>query len=290
MRFLSSKPWLNGLVGVLIFSGSLPATRLALQDFEPLFLTYARASIAGLAGILCLWAARQSWPRRDDVAGLCLTALGVVVGFPLLTALALQQMSAARGLLYIALLPVATAVFAVVRAAERPRPAFWLFSCVASGLVMGFALSVGPIEGSWAGDAAMFAAITVCGLGYAEGGRLSRHLGGWQVICWALLLALPVMLPLAWAAWPERWEATSGASIAALLYVGLFSMLIGFIFWYRGLADGGIASIGQLQFLQPFLGLMLSAAILGERISPDLIVVMVLVVSCVAGTRRFARA
>lgn len=288
MKFLTPTPWLNGLVGVVIFSGSLPATRLALHGFEPLFLTYARASIAGIAALLCLWVTRQPRPCRDDVAGLCLTALGVVVGFPLLTALALQHMTAARGLLYIALLPVATAIFAVVRAAERPRPAFWLFSCVASGLVMGFALRVGPIEGSWAGDAAMLAAITVCGLGYAEGGRMSRHLGGWQVICWALLLALPTMLPLAWAAWPERWETSSGAPIAALLYVGLFSMLIGFIFWYRGLAEGGIASVGQLQFLQPFLGLMLSAAILGERIDPDLIAAMVLVVFCVAGARRFA--
>lgn len=288
MRALSSAPWVNGLVGVLIFSGSLPATRLALQGFEPLFLTFARASIAGLAGILCLWAARQPWPRRDDLAGLCLTALGVVVGFPLLTALALQDMTAARGLLYVALLPVATAVFAVVRAAERPRPVFWLFSCVASVLVMGFALSVGSLEGSLRADVAMFAAIVVCGLGYAEGGRLSRHLGGWQVICWALLLALPVMLLLAWMAWPGRWDTASAESIVALLYVSLFSMLIGFIFWYRGLADGGIASIGQLQFLQPFLGLLLSAAILGEQISSQLVAVMILVVSCVAGARRFA--
>lgn len=288
MRVLSSTPWINGLVGVLIFSGSLPATRLALQGFEPLFLTFARASIAGLAGVLCLWAARQPWPRRDDLAGLCLTAIGVVVGFPLLTALALQEMTAARGLLYVALLPVATAIFAVVRAAERPRPVFWLFSCVASVLVMGFALSVGSLEGSWSADVAMLAAIVVCGLGYAEGGRLSRHLGGWQVICWALLLALPVMLALAWMAWPGRWETASGESIAALFYVSLFSMLIGFIFWYRGLADGGIASVGQLQFLQPFLGLLLSAAILGEQISSHLVAVMILVVSCVAGARRFA--
>lgn len=288
MRPQSSAPWVNGLVGVLIFSGSLPATRLALQGFEPLFLTFARASIAGLTAILCLWAARQPWPRQDDLAGLCLTALGVVVGFPLLTALALQDMTAARGLLYIALLPVATAVFAVVRAAERPRPAFWLFSCVASVLVMGFALSVGSLEGAWTGDVAMFAAIVVCGLGYAEGGRLSRHLGGWQVICWALLLALPVMLALAWMARPGRWETASGESIAALFYVSLFSMLIGFIFWYRGLADGGIASVGQLQFLQPFLGLLLSAALLGEQVSSDLVAVMILVVSCVAGARRFA--
>lgn len=157
-----------------------------MQGFEPLFLTFARASVAGLAGVLCLWAVRQAWPRRDDLAGLCLTAIGVVVGFPLLTALALQEMTAALGSLYVALLPVATAICAVLRAAERPRPAFWLFSCVASVLVMGFALSVGSLEGTWVGDVAMFAAIAVCGLGYAEGGRLSRPLGGWQVICWAL--------------------------------------------------------------------------------------------------------
>lgn len=280
--------WLNGLVGVVIFSGSLPATRLALQGFDPLFLTYARATIAAMAGAVALALLKQTRPQRREIPGLVLVAAGVVIGFPLLTALALEHITAARGLLYIALLPVMTALFAVIRAGERPRPPFWLFSLAASLLVMAFAASTGRVAGTLPGDLMMLAAIVLCGLGYAEGGRLSRRLGGWQVISWALLMTLPVMLPLALYAWPEDPTTVAPPAVLALFYVGLFSMLIGFIFWYRGLAQGGIASVGQLQFLQPFLGLALAAAILGEPIGWSLLVIMILVIGCVAAARRFA--
>lgn len=283
-----STAWLNGLLGVVIFSGSLPATRLALQGFEPLFLTYGRATIAAMAGALALSLLEQKPPRKDELAGLAIVALGVVIGFPLLTSLALQHMTAARGLLYVALLPVMTALFAVLRAGERPRPPFWFFSLAASLLVMGFAFTTGRVSGTLPGDLMMLAAVVLCGLGYAEGGRLSRRLGGWQVISWSLLMTLPAMLPLLLADWPENLAAVDLLSTLALLYVGLFSMLIGFIFWYRGLAQGGIARIGQLQFLQPFLGLVLAAVILDEPIGWSLLVVMALVICCVAAARRFA--
>lgn len=287
---MSARPtaWLNGLFGVVIFSGSLPATRLALQGFEPLFLTYARATIAAIAGALALSFFEQKRPRREDIAGLVIVAIGVVIGFPLLTALALKHITAARGLLYVALLPVMTALFAVLRAGERPRPPFWFFSSAASLLVMGFAFSTGRVVGTLLGDLMMLVAVILCGLGYAEGGRLARRLGGWQVISWALLMTLPVMLPLMLFGWPKNLMTINMPSVLALLYVGLFSMLIGFIFWYRGLAQGGIARIGQLQFLQPFLGLALAAAILGEPIGWSLLVVMMLVIGCVASARRFA--
>ena len=281
--------WLNGLLGVVIFSGSLPATRLALQGFEPLFLTYGRASIAAMAGAIALSLFEKKLPRKDELAGLAVVALGVVIGFPLLTALALQHMTAARGLLYVALLPVMTAVFAVVRAGERPRPPFWFFSLAASLLVMGFAFTTGQVSGTLPGDLMMLAAVILCGLGYAEGGRLSRRLGGWQVISWSLLMTLPAMLPLMLVEWPRKnLTAIDLQAALALFYVGLFCMLIGFMFWYRGLAQGGIASIGQLQFLQPFLGLALAAAMLGEPIGWPLLVVMALVICCVAAARRFA--
>lgn len=149
-------------------------------------------------------------------------------------------------------------------------------------------LTTGQVSGTLPGDLMMLAAVILCGLGYAEGGRLSRRLGGWQVISWSLLMTLPLMLPLTLVEWPKNLMTVSPPSVFALLYVGLFSMLIGFIFWYRGLAQGGIASIGQLQFLQPFLGLAFAAAILGESIGWSLLVVMVLVIGCVAAARRFA--
>ncbi|HMN81751.1 MAG TPA: DMT family transporter, partial [Burkholderiaceae bacterium] len=144
------------------------------------------------------------------------------------------------------------------------------------------------VDGSLRGDLLMLAAIIVCGLGYAEGARLSRQLGGWQVISWALVLSLPVMLPLALLTMPASFDDAGTAAWLGLAYVSLFSMLIGFVFWYRGLAQGGIAAVGQLQLLQPFLGLGLAALLLHETVSWTMLLVTLGAVACVAGTRRFA--
>lgn len=284
----TSEGWLSGFLGVLIFSGSLPATRVAVADFDPLFLTVARASIAGLLGVALLLILRQKRPERADLVPLAIVSLGVVVGFPLLTALALRHVTAAHSIVFVGLLPLATAIFAVVRGGERPRPLFWLFSCLGSLLVAGFALAQG-LQASPIGDLLMLAAIVVCGLGYAEGARLSRRLGGWQVICWALALSLPAMAALTLMTMPASWSAVGGAAWLGLAYVSLFSMLIGFVFWYRGLALGGIAGVGQLQLLQPFFGLGLAALLLKEPVSSMMMAVTVGVVLCVAGSRRFAR-
>lgn len=279
--------WIYGFAGVAIFSGSLPATRVAVADFDPVFLTLARAAIAGLVGGACLLLLRQCRPGRGDMLSLLITTLGVVVGFPLLTALALERITSAHSMVFIGLLPLTTAIFAVLRAGDRPRPVFWLFSIIGAALVAGFALAE-ELSGSWSGDLLMLGAILVCGLGYAEGAKLSRTLGGWQVISWALVLALPVMLPLALLAQPATYAGIDSPAWIALGYVSLFSMLIGFVFWYRGLAQGGIAAVGQLQLLQPFMGLMLAAGLLGEAVSPAMALVCLAVVACVAGARRFA--
>ncbi|HEV7368633.1 DMT family transporter [Arenibaculum sp.] len=279
--------WINGFLGVLIFSGSLPATRVAVADFDPVFLTLARAAIAGVAAGGLLLAFRPRVPGRGDLVSLAVVSLGVVVGFPLLTALALQHVTSARSIVFIGLLPLSTAAFGVLRGGERPRPAFWLLSVTGSVLVAGFALD-GGTAASLTGDLLMLAAIVVCGLGYAEGARLSRTLGGWQVISWALVLSLPVMLPLAVAAMPPSWAGVGRPAWAGLAYVSLFSMLIGFVFWYRGLARGGIAAVGQLQLLQPFFGLALAASLLGEPVGWSMIAVTAAVVCCVACARRFA--
>jgi drug/metabolite transporter (DMT)-like permease len=279
--------WINGFVGVLIFSGSLPATRVAVMDFDPVFLTVARAAIAGLLAAALLVVFREKRPARGDLLALAVVALGVVVGFPLLTALALQRITSAHSIVFIGLLPLATAIFGVVRGGERPRPAFWLFSCLGSALVAGYALSQG-VSASPADDLLMLGAIVICGLGYAEGGRLTRRLGGWQVISWALVLSLPPMLALSFATLPSSLTGIGAAAWAGLAYVSLFSMLIGFIFWYRGLAQGGIAAVGQLQLLQPFFGLALAAGLLHERVDVAMLAVTAGVVLCVAGARKFA--
>lgn len=279
--------WGSGLLGVAIFSGSLPATRVAVGGFSPLFLTSARAVIAAGLGAALLWGLRQARPARGDLPSLAIVAVGVVLGFPLLTALALQHVTSAHSIVFIGLLPLATALFGVLRGNERPRPAFWLFSLMGSGAVAGFALVQGGAA-SLAGDLLMLAAILLCGLGYAEGAALSRRLGGWQVICWALVLALPVMGPLALATRPAALEGIGVPAWLGLGYVSVFSMLAGFVFWYRGLARGGIAGVGQLQLLQPFLGLALAGLLLAEPVAPAMIAVTGLVVLCVAGAKRFA--
>jgi drug/metabolite transporter (DMT)-like permease len=283
----TTEGWGSGLLGVIIFSGSLPATRIAVGGFTPVFLTSARAVIAALLGAALLAALRQKRPALRDLGALALVAVGVVAGFPLLTALALQHISAAHSIVFVGLLPLVTAIFAVLRGGERPRPAFWLFSVTGALSVAGFALSQSG-SGSLAGDLLMAAAIVLCGLGYAEGATLARRLGGWQVISWALVLALPVMAIVALVTVPGGWNGIGLPAWAGLAYVSVFSMLVGFVFWYRGLALGGIAAVGQLQLLQPFFGLVLSALLLHEEVSPLMIVVTMGIVACVAGARKFA--
>ena len=284
----SSSGWLNGLLGVIIFSGSLPATRVAVLEFEPVFLTVARAAIAGGVSLCMLLILRQPRPLKSQLISLLVVATGVVVGFPLLTALALQYVTSAHSIVFVGLLPLATAAFAVLRGGERPRPVFWLFSILGSAMVVGFAFSRG-LTTSPTGDILMLLAILACGLGYAEGAKLSRTLGGWQVICWALLLSLPVMLAITWYTAPSSLAQISTRAWFSLGYVSLFSMLIGFVFWYRGLAQGGIAAVGQLQLLQPFFGLALAATLLHEQVSVGMLGVTLAVIVCVAGARRFSR-
>lgn len=280
--------WLNGLVGVVIFSGSLPATRLAVMEFDAVFLTGARAVLAALLAAGLLLAGRQRQPARQDLIPLLLVALGCVVAFPLLTGLALQRITSAHAMVFIGALPLATAIFAVLRGGERPRPAFWLFSLLGSGMIAGYALAQG-VAVAPVGDALMLVAIVACGLGYAEGARLTARLGGWQVISWALVLSLPVMLPLAWLTAPASFDGIHVPAWFGLGYVSVFSMLVGFVFWYRGLAQGGVASVAQLQLLQPFLGLTLAAVLLQEQVTWLMQLAAVMVIGCVAGARKFAR-
>ncbi|RON88729.1 EamA family transporter [Pseudomonas fluorescens] len=280
--------WINGFIGVVIFSGSLPATRVAVLEFDPVFLTVVRAAIAGVLAVALLWLFREQRPARNQWLSLLIVAMGVVLGFPLLTALALQHVTSAHSIVFVGLLPLATAIFAVLRGGERPRPVFWMFSILGSALVVGFALAQG-LTASPTGDLLMLAAILACGLGYAEGAKLSRTLGGWQVICWALVLSLPLMAVLSLCLAPASFSTISLSAWLCLGYVSLFSMLIGFVFWYRGLAQGGIAAVGQLQLLQPFFGLALAATLLHEHVSIGMLAVTLGVILCVAGAKQFAK-
>ena len=278
--------WLCGALGVLIFSGSMPATRAALAGFDPLFLTAARAMIAGLAAAALLVVFRQTRPTQGDFISLGIVAVGAVLGFPLLSAMALQHINAAQSQIFLGMLPCITALFGVVRGGERPRVWFWVFAGLGSACVIAVALRHGMAL-SRLGIALMLAAIIVCGLGYAEGAKIARKLGGWQTICWALVTALPVAAMLSWLNQPASFARISTGAWAGLAYVALFSMLIGFVFWYRGLALGGITKVGQIQLLQPGLGLIASAVILHETVPRLMIVAIVGIIACVGGARRF---
>jgi drug/metabolite transporter (DMT)-like permease len=283
-----SSGWLNGFIGVLIFSGSMPATKIAVMDMSPVFVTLARATIAGLLALAVLIILKEKRPAKSNLWSLVIVAFGAVIGFPLLSALALAHITSAHSLVFLGLLPLVTAVFAVLRGGERPKPIFWLFSVLGSLLVIGYAVYQG-INASPVGDLLMLAAIVLCGLGYAEGARLSKTLGGWQVISWALVISLPLMFPLMFVFKPDSLSSISSGAWLGLAYISLFSMFIGFIFWYKGLAQGGIASVGQLQLLQPFFGLALAATLLHEEVSLNMLAVTIGIILCVAGSKKFAR-
>ncbi|PPD15860.1 MAG: EamA family transporter [Methylobacterium sp.] len=276
----------NCLAGILIFSGSLPATRVAVLSLDPVFLTHARAALAGLLGGILLFALHASRPRRKDLLPLLVVAGGVVIGFPLFTGLALRHVGAADAIGFLGLLPLSTTVFGFIRGGERPKPVFWGFAILGAAIVMaGSGLSLAATASE--GVIYMLMAVLVCGLGYAEGAILARRLGGWQVISWALVLSLPVSMGLTLRIWPDDLLRVDLAGWLAFLYVSIFSMLVGFIFWYRGLAMSGIALSSQLQLLQPFAAFMLAALVLGESVSLGMIGTAAAVMFCVAGARRF---
>ena len=280
--------WLFGAIGMVIFGGSLVATRIGVADFDPIFFTVSRAVLAALYAGIALLLFNKTKPCNADLLGLLVVAGGVVIGFPLLTAFALQQVTASHATVFIGLLPLSTALFGVLRTGDRPKRPFWIWAAIGSAIVVLFALLQGG-SSTLQGDLMMFVAIAICGLGYAEGARLAKHLGGWQVIGWALLLSLPITLPMAFFTAPSSFDGVGGMAWGALFYVSMFSMFVGFLFWYRGLALGGVAAVGQLQLLQPFVGFVLAALFIGEAVSLPMIGSSLLVVMCVLAGKRAAR-
>jgi drug/metabolite transporter (DMT)-like permease len=274
-----------GFLGVLAFSFTLPATRVAVEELDPTVVGIGREALAALPAALLLVLLRGPRPSRSQLARLALVALGVVFGFPLFTALALRELSSAHSAVIVGLLPAATAVAAVVRAGERPSRGFWLASTAGLVAVLGFAASQGAglVSG---GDLLILAAVALGAIGYAEGGALARELGGWRVICWALVLSAPLTIPVALVAAAGSDLHASADAWLGFAYVTVVSAFLGFFAWYAGLARGGVAKIGQVQLVQPLLTLAWSAALLGEHVSAITLFAAVLVVLCVVGTQR----
>ena len=274
-----------GLVGVLGFSLTLPATRVAVAYLDPSVVGLGRALVAAALAGLLLAITRQRRPGRAEVGSLAIVAGGVILGFPFLSAWALRQVPAAPGAIVTGLLPLATALAAAIRIGERPSWQFWLASLAGSAAVIGFAVVTGG-GGLHAADLALLAAVAAGAVGYAEGGRLARTLGGWQVICWALLLAAPfVSIPVGLALWQHGANAPPAAWLG-FGYVAVISQLLAFFAWYRGLALGGVARVSQIQLLQPFLTLLASALLLHEQITPATLLVALAVLLSVALGRR----
>ncbi|MCW3842885.1 DMT family transporter [Micromonospora yasonensis] len=279
-----------GALGVVAFSLSLPATRVAVQQLDPWFVAFGRAVGAGLlAGIyLRLTSARR--PTRGQWRRLSIVALGVVVGFPLFTSLALITQTSAHGAVVITVLPAMTAVFAVLRAGERPPLLFWVGSAGGLLAVLAFLGASGAVRGALSlPDLFLLAAVALCGLGYAEGGALARELGGAVTICWALLLSLPVTVPVTVIAAVADPPHADGLAWPAFGYLTGVSMFLGFFAWYAGLARGGIAQVGQLQLAQPVLTLGWSALLLGEPVTPASIAAALVVLACVVLIQRTRR-
>ncbi len=279
------KGMLLGLGGVAIFSLSLPVTRIAVAEWSPVTVGLGRALVAAILAAVILFVTRQPVPARRDIGRLLVVALGVVFGFPLTSAVAMQYVPSAHGGVVLGVLPLATALAGVVVAGERPSLGFWLVGLLGSAAVVVFAL----IEGAGAlhpADVLLFLSVVSAAVGYAVGGQLARRLGGWQVICWALVLSIPALLPPVLWALPETPLDVGWRIWAAFGYVALFSQFLGFFFWNRGLALGGVARVGQTQLLQPFLTILGAALLVGERIDTVTIAFAVLVVALVAAGRR----
>jgi drug/metabolite transporter (DMT)-like permease len=275
-----------GFLGILIFSLTLPATRIAVAGgLDPVFVGLGRAIVAAGLSLILLVITRQTIPPLRFLPNLAIVTGGVVIGFPLLSAIAMKDAAASHGAVITGLLPLSTALCGAWRAGERPSREFWLFACLGSILVIIFAMVTGGGSIRWA-DIALLGAVGSAALGYAEGAVLSRKFGSWQVICWALILSVPVLLPIVLQHLPTNFSVVPTNAILAFLYVSIFSMFLGFFAWYRGLALGGIARVGQIQLIQPFMTIFASVMLVGEHLTIETIGFAAAVIACVIMGKR----
>ncbi len=258
--------WL-GFIGVLIFSLTLPATRFAVESFDPAWLAIARAVLAALLGAVVLVVTKQKRPQPHHLKSVAAISAGVVFGFPFFTSVAMKTVDASHGAVVVGLLPMATAIVSAKVNHERLSRTFWVCAMLGAAIVFGYAISQGKGALGW-GDACLLLAVAFAAVGYAYGGKLSRELGGWQTITWALLYSLPIMIaPLIYFSWGFNFAAVKPSAWLGFLYVSLFSQFLGFFFWYGGMAKAGVGRVSQVQLLQLFLTLIFSALINQEQVT-----------------------
>ncbi|MFF8976344.1 DMT family transporter [Streptomyces cellulosae] len=272
-------------LGVVAFSLTFPATAWGLEGFGPWSLVAVRSVLAAVIGGGCLLALRVPLPDRRHWAGLAVVAAGVVLGFPMLTTLALQTSTTAHAAVVVGLLPLTTALFSSLRTGSRPSRTFWVAALTGAAAVVAFTVqqSGGALTSA---DLYLFGALLICAAGYTEGGRLAGAMPGWQVIGWALVLCLPLTVPVAAVALTTEPVELTAHSVTGLLWVAAGSQFLGLIVWYRGMASIGIPKASQLQLAQPLLTLFWSVFLLGEHLPWAAPVTAMAVLVCIAVTQR----
>ncbi|MDQ8703133.1 DMT family transporter [Streptomyces sp. LHD-70] len=276
---------LQAALGVTAFSLTFPATAWALDGFGPWALVAVRSLLAGLLAGACLLALRVRLPERRHWAGIAVVAAGVVVGFPLLTTLALETSTTAHAAVVVGLLPLTTALFSALRTGARPSRTFWVAALAGAAAVIAFTVeqSGGALTSA---DLYLFGALLICAAGYTEGGRLSRVMPGWHVLGWALVLCLPVAAVATWVAVGLEPAQLTARSVAGMAWLVVGSQWVGLIVWYRGMAAIGIPKASQLQLAQPLLTLVWSVLLLGEDMTWAAPLTAVAVLVCIAVTQR----
>ena len=269
-----------------MFSGTVPATRIAVATMDPVVVGVGRSVLGALIAIGYLIAIRAPWPTRRQLPGLAVVAVGAAVGFGWCSAEALRTVSAIHGSIVVGLLPALTAMFGVLRTGARPKPLFWVATIAGTAVVVGYAASGGRAEPLSIGDAYLVAALVLAAAAYAEGGRLAQTMPGGQVIAWALVAALPIAVPLTAVALLSSPFTPSAASLAAVGYMSVFSVFVGMVLWYRGMGLVGVARVSATQLAQPLLSVLWSWLLIGEQLRPLTIVAAILVLVCVATAQR----
>lgn len=255
-----------GFLGVIMFGGTLPFTRLAVSELSPWFVTFGRASVAGVLALLILLALRKQPIKKENFFRLSMSALCLVIGFPVFMGIAMQTVPSSHGGVVLGVMPLSTAVFATLFAGEKATITFWVWSAIGAALVITFALQDGGVSFGL-GDVWLAIGGTLASLGYALSGVLSRKMPGWEVISRGLVLSLPVTLTGAFFTFPDMPGEISNTAWTGFTYVALISMFLGFVAWNAGMALGGVARVGQLQLLQTFVTLIIAALLLGEPLT-----------------------
>lgn len=275
-----TKGMLIGFIGILIFSLTLPVSKIAVLSFSPYFIAFGRAALAGIVALAYLIYKKEALPSKLDFGKFIVISLGVVFGFPIFTTVAMTQGSSSHGAVILGMMPLATTVIGVIRFKERPSLGFWLVSLLGAALVVIYALLKNAGSFTYIDGLLVLGGICAC-IGYVEGGELSRKMNPRAVISWALVISLPLNVVLSYLTFHSEYFEAGTIPWISFVYLSLFPMFIGFFFWYEGLAIGGIARVSQVQLIQPFCTLFAASILLGDSITVVNLVFAVLVVSTV---------